>query len=59
MTDDVEGTRARFEQAGYPVKHTRTLASGNNAYYFGVTFQGMPVSIYSSSDDAEILGLKS
>ena len=54
--DDVEGARKRFETAGYPVKLTRPLAAGGNAYYFGDTVQGMPVTLYPESADAEILG---
>jgi hypothetical protein len=53
---DVEGARARFEAAGYAVRHARPLKSGGNAYYFGETVQGMPVSLYPVAADAEILG---
>jgi hypothetical protein len=53
---DVEAARARFEAAGYAVRHTRPLASGGNAYYFGPTVQGMPVTLYPVGGDAEILG---
>jgi hypothetical protein len=53
---DVEAARARFEAAGYTVKHKRPLASGGHAYYFGETVQGMPVTIYPVSADAEITG---
>lgn len=56
MHHDVEGARARFEAAGYAVRHSRTLASGGHAYYFGATVQGMPVTLYPVGADAEILG---
>jgi hypothetical protein len=56
MHDDVEAARRRFEEAGYPVKLARPLASGGTAYYFGETVQGMPVSLYPVAADAEILG---
>ena len=54
--DDVEQARARFEAAGYPVRYTRPLYSGGNAYYFGATVQRMPISIYPASADQEIIG---
>jgi hypothetical protein len=56
MHDDVEAARRRFEEAGYPVKLARPLVSGGKAYYFGETVQGMPVSLYPVTADAEILG---
>lgn len=56
MHHDVEAARSRFEAAGYAVRQTRPLASGGNAYYFGPTLQGMPVTLYPVSADAEILG---
>ncbi|MAT50718.1 MAG: hypothetical protein CMK32_05990 [Porticoccaceae bacterium] len=56
MVDDVEAVRERFEAAGYPVKHTRKLKSGGNAYYFGATVQGMPVLIYPAVADSEMIG---
>jgi len=58
ILSDVEAARARFEAAGYGVKHIRPLASGGNAYYFGPTVQGFPVTLYPASADAEILGLE-
>jgi hypothetical protein len=54
--DDVEAARARFEAAGYGVKHTRPLVSGGSAYYFGATVQGMPITLYPVGADAEITG---
>ena len=54
--DDIEAARARFETAGYAVKHSRALASGGHAYYFGETVQGMPVTLYPVSADTEITG---
>ena len=54
--DDIEGARARFEAAGYVVKHKRALATGGHAYYFGATVQGMPVTLYPVTADAEITG---
>ncbi|MDB6060885.1 MAG: hypothetical protein JWM78_988 [Verrucomicrobiaceae bacterium] len=56
MFDDVEATREKLEAAGYPVKYTRALNSGGNAYYFGAVFQRMPLGIYPTTADAEILG---
>jgi hypothetical protein len=50
----VEATRARFEDAGYAVRLTFDLSSGGVGYYFGETVQGMPVSIYPVSADAEL-----
>lgn len=54
--DDVESVRKTLEAAGYPVKHTRSLKSGGNAYYFGAVLQRMPLAIYPSAADAEIIG---
>lgn len=56
MVDDVEAVRERFVAAGFPVRHERALRSGGSAYYFGVTVQHMPVSIYPAAADAEMLG---
>jgi catechol 2,3-dioxygenase-like lactoylglutathione lyase family enzyme len=56
VLDDVEAAKTRFEKAGYPVRYTRKLKSGGNAYYFGATTQGMPVYIYPVAGDAEIIG---
>jgi hypothetical protein len=56
MDSDVEAARARFEAAGYKVRHTRALASGGNAYYFGGTVQGLPITLYPQSADAEMVG---
>ncbi|MAT51686.1 MAG: hypothetical protein CMK32_10945 [Porticoccaceae bacterium] len=56
MVDDVESARKSLEDAGCRVLHERTLSSGNKAYYFGAQFEGLPLGIYSASDDAEILG---
>lgn len=57
MHPDVEAARAKLEAAGYPVRHSRALASGGNAYFFGPTEQGFPLSIYPVEADAEMLGL--
>lgn len=56
LIGDVEATKAKFEAAGYSVKYTRPLASGGNAYYFGATVQGFPITLYPETADAEILG---
>jgi hypothetical protein len=57
MHGDVEAAKARFEAAGYAVRHTRPLSSGGNAYYFGATVQGLPITLYPQSADAEIVGV--
>lgn len=57
MHPDVEAARAKLEAAGYPVRYSRTMASGGNAYFFGPTEQGFPLSIYPVGADAEMLGL--
>jgi hypothetical protein len=51
---DVEAVRHRFEQAGYAVRQTIDLSGGGSGYYFGETVQGMPVSIFPASADAEL-----
>lgn len=56
--DDVEPVRHRLVAAGYPVKHERVLRTGGKAYYFGETFQHMPVIIYPSSADGEVIGTR-
>jgi hypothetical protein len=56
LVGDVEATKAKFEAKGFAVKHTRPLASGGKAYYFGATVQGLPLTLYPVSADAEILG---
>lgn len=53
---DVEGTRQRFEAAGYAVRQRRALSSGGTAYYFGGTVEGFPITLYPVTADAEILG---
>jgi hypothetical protein len=58
MFDDVEQARHRLEKAGYPVVHQRALRSGGSAYYFGSAFHHLPLSIYPTAADAEIIGLK-
>jgi len=58
IVGDVEGTRTRFEAAGYGVRHSRPLRSGGTAYYFGPTVQGLPISIYPQAADAEMLGVE-
>jgi hypothetical protein len=57
MHGDVEGARARFEAAGFRVRHVRALKSGGNAYYFGATVQGLPITLYPESADAEMIGM--
>jgi hypothetical protein len=56
MVDDVEAIRQRLETGGYPVRHTRHLKSGGNAYYFGSVIQDMPLGIYPATADSEIIG---
>lgn len=56
IVDDVEKARQKIEDAGYPVRHTRKLNSGGNAYYFGATVQRMPLAIYPAHADSEIIG---
>jgi hypothetical protein len=56
MYDDVEAQRGKMEAAGFPVLRTRTMRSGDKAYYFGASFEGLPFGIYAAADDAEILG---
>lgn len=51
---DVEGARARFEQAGFAVQHSIPLASGGTAYFFGETVEGMPITLYPVTADAEL-----
>lgn len=58
MHDDVEGVRNSLENAGYSVVHERSLKSGANAYYFGSSFHGLPLSIYPTAADDEIIGRK-
>ena len=53
---DVEAAKAKLEAAGYKVRHSRALASGGHAYYFGPTVQGFPLSLYPVAADAEMLG---
>lgn len=54
VVDDVKAVRDRFEQAGYKVRKTITLANGDSGYYFGETIHRMPVSIYPISADPEL-----
>jgi hypothetical protein len=54
IVPDAEAVRERFEQAGYAVRKTIHLSGGGTGYYFGETIQGMPVSIYPISADAEL-----
>lgn len=51
---DVEAARARFEAAGFAVKHSISLASGGTAYFVGETVEGMPVTLYPVTADAEL-----
>jgi hypothetical protein len=57
MFDDHEVIRRRLESAGYPVVGERTFNSGRKGYYFGATFAGLPLSIYSPGDDDEARGI--
>ncbi len=54
---DVEGARGRFEQAGFAVRHSIPLASGGTAYHFGETVEGMPITLYPVTADAELQGM--
>jgi hypothetical protein len=56
MYDDVEETRRRLEEAGYGIVHQRSLKSGHKAYYFGSAFHGLPLAIYPTAADDEIVG---
>lgn len=53
---DVETARTRLEAAGYPVLHRIPLASGGQAYFFGATVHGLPLTLYPVSADAELGG---
>ncbi|WP_454882526.1 hypothetical protein [Sphingomonas oryzagri] len=57
MHGDVEAARRRFEAAGFKVRCARALKSGGNAYFFGATVQGLPITLYPESADAEMIGL--
>ncbi|MBA2933708.1 hypothetical protein HZF05_06305 [Sphingomonas sp. CGMCC 1.13654] len=57
MHGDVESARRGFEAAGFKVRHARALQSGGHAYFFGPTVQGLPITLYPESADAEMIGL--
>jgi hypothetical protein len=57
MFDDHEAIRRRLEDAGYPVLGERTFKSGRKSYYFGSGLAGLPLAIYSPSDDDEARGI--
>jgi hypothetical protein len=56
MYDNVEKARNRLEKAGHTVVHERSLRSCGKAYYFGSSFHGLPLSIYPTAADQEIIG---
>lgn len=57
MFDDVEATRRSLESAGFSVLRERTYKSGRKGYYFGATFERLPLYIYATADDNENRGL--
>jgi catechol 2,3-dioxygenase-like lactoylglutathione lyase family enzyme len=57
MYDDVEAQRRKLEAFGFKALGARALKSGRKAYYFGSQFEGLPIGVYATADDAEIRGL--
>lgn len=56
MCDDVDAAVKSFSDHGITPIHSRTFASGGRGYYFGSRFQDLPMGLYSTADDAEMIG---
>lgn len=52
---DVEGAKQKLAAAGFRPRHTRSLSSGGDAYYFGPTVEGLPITLFPETADAELL----